>query len=300
MSTFNDMMNANLNQYQRLQREAQDALIAQKLLEAERKRLDEEEQKDREFALSLQREEERAEAARVMRVKEEGTRAQAVDESVRKAQVEAQARAEAERARVEAERARERARVEAKRELERKDAELAQKMEAEEKKRIADEKRAQQLRDDENLARQLSTQLNLSNSNVYAPPSPPPMQVVSRPYPYYVYPPLVPVPQPAPAVNVVNAHTQHIHRQYCGCAKNNTWDANHILKVHAAHCACAPAYGGHNMWNEGRAHVHTHACCRKNHVHTQVCACVYRNHVHTSMCCTRYHTHNQYCHCTHK
>jgi len=266
-----------MSQYERLAREAQDEKIAQLLMEAEKKKIEEERlaiQKDLEFARSLQEEDQadrvKADRARQQRIAEEG-RAKAAEVEHKRILLEQQ------RALQEQQR---RAQIEAAKSLEARDIEFARKLHEEERKK-------KQLEDDEDLARRLQSQLNIQPVR-YVPPAP----IVS-------YIPPAPVYANINANNVVNAHTQQIHRQYCGCAKTNSWDSNHVYKIHSAHCSCVHPFVG-TYSNEGAVHQHTRNCCRKNHVHNISCHCSYRTHGHTQACCSKYHVHSIYCHCTHK
>jgi len=263
-----------MSHYERLAREAQDEKIAQLLMEAEKRKVEEERlaiQKDLEFARKLQEEDQadrvRNDRARQMRTTEE-ERERAEQAEHKRILLEQQRALEEQKRRA----------AETARAQEAKDIEFARKLQEE-------ERRKKQEKDDEDLARRLQSQLNIA-------------QPVTR------YVPRAPVHYipPAPVYNnnnVVNPHTQQIHRQYCGCAKTNSWDSNHIFKVHSSHCPCVHPFVG-TYSNEGAVHQHTRNCCRKNHVHNINCHCHYRNHGHTASCCSKYHVHNIYCNCTNK
>jgi len=284
---------SHMSHYEKLARESQDEKIAQLLMEAEKRKIEEERlaiQKDLEFARQLQ-EEEQAE-----RVGADRARKQRVDEAER----ERVSKAEQQRVLLEQQRM---ILEQQKRVQEQKDQEFARSLVKEEERRQRElreqeisrkvqedslRKKRQQELDDADLARRLEAQLNLipTSSRLSYPP-------VTYNNNNIYHSPL------GSANNVVNSHTLNIHRQFCGCAKTNSWDSNHVFKVHTSHCSCLSPYIG-TFSNEGAIHQHTRKCCKKNHVHDANCHCDYRSHVHTYACCAKLHVHNQYCHCSNK
>jgi len=287
-----------MSHYEKLAREAQDEKIAQLLMEAEKKKVEEERlaiQRDLEFARKLQ-EEDQAD-----RVKVERSRVDAEKERVAKAEqqrllLEQQRLLKEQQKRVQEEKdlevARQLSKEDERRTREVSEAEKARKIQAEWKDYCLEEnrkKKLQQERDDEDLARRLQAQLTIQPVASSVRSSYPPVTYYNNNYNH----------SPTTADNVVNAHTQHIHRQFCGCTKTNSWDSNHVFKVHTAHCSCVSPYVG-TYSNDGAIHQHSRKCCKKNHVHNVNCHCDYRSHVHTHACCNKFHAHNQYCHCTNK
>lgn len=282
-------LQSNMSHYERLAREAQDEKIAQLLMEAEKKKIEEERlaiQRDLEFARKLQEEDqaERVKTERARKERDEGEKERIAKAEQQRILLEQQKLLQEQQKRVQEQKDREVARLMASEdERKQRDLDIARRVQEENLR-----KKQQQEREDADLARMLQTQLNLQ-----------PVASVRSSYPPITYNNNNYNNSPITPNNVVNAHTQQVHRQFCGCAKTNSWDSNHIFKVHTAHCSCISPYVG-TYSNEGAIHQHTRKCCKKNHVHNVNCHCDYRSHAHTYACCNKFHVHNQYCHCTHK